>query len=635
MRTLPFLFESCVEKFPENKYLWEHNGIEYIGSSYSEIRSQVHRFSCGLLALGINDGDRAVLLSEGRNLWVVSELALLYIGATNVPLSVKLNEREDFIFRINHSESRFIIVSKGQLQKIRAFKDGFNTIEKIIVLDEVDDLQEDEISITEVLSKGDVFLDENKAIFDERRSKVTENHCANICYTSGTSADPKGTMLSHLNYYANVQQCKSLISIPPHFKTLLILPWDHSFAHTVGIYSFMIMGASVAAIQVGKSPMETLKNIPKNIKEIKPHVLMSVPALAKNFKNNIDAGVKAKGPKAYNLYQSALKLAYKVNKEGYNKKACPLQKLKMKIFDKILFSKIRANFGGNLQFFVGGGALLDIELQRFFYAIGMPMFQGYGLTEAAPVISSNAIHKHTLGSSGILAKDIQLKICDEEGAELETGKKGEIVVKGENVMHGYWKNKEADAEMLKNGWLHTGDLGYIDADGFLYVLGRFKSLLIGDDGEKYSPEGIEELMIAQSSLLEVGMLYNNQNAYTIGLFHPNISALNEALKRLHNSDLSQDKGQELALSLIQAEINEYKKGGKYEGTFPERWLPSAIGILPEGFTEQNRFLNSTLKMVRPRITEYYQSLIDYLYTPEGKNIVNGKNMNLLKLSYEK
>jgi long-chain acyl-CoA synthetase len=169
-----------------------------------------------------------------------------------------------------------------------------------------------------------------------------------------------------------------------------------------------------------------------------------------------------------------------------------LKKPLLAVYDALIFRKIRANFGGRLQFIIGGGALLDIELQRFFYAIGIPMLQGYGLTEAAPVISANTLGRHKLGSSGRIMPDLEVRICDAQGHALPPGARGEIVVRGENVMAGYWKNETATAEVLRDGWLYTGDIGYLDEDGFLYVLGRVKSLLIADDGEKYSPEQIEE-----------------------------------------------------------------------------------------------------------------------------------------------
>ena len=297
------------------------------------------------------------------------------------------------------------------------------------------------------------------------------------------------------------------------------------------------------------------------------------------------------------------------------------------LFDKLIFSKVRDNFGGELKFFVGGGALLDKELQKFYIGIGIPMFQGYGLSEATPVLSSNGPEKYRFGSSGKLVQPLELKICDSDGKELPLGEQGEIVVKGENVMAGYWKNPEATAETVKDGWLYTGDLGYMTAEGLLYVKGRFKSLLISSDGEKYSPEGIEEALVGQSKYIEQAMLYNNQSPYTIALIVPNMDSIKCMLSAM-NLKPGTPEAQEAAVKKIESELNKYKKGGDFEGMFPERWLPSTFAVLKEPFTEQNQMINSTMKMVRGKIEKAYAERIDYLYTAEGKKIMNEQNLNV-------
>ncbi|NIA29868.1 MAG: AMP-binding protein, partial [Actinobacteria bacterium] len=357
---------------------------------------------------------------------------------------------------------------------------------------------------------------------------------------------------------------------------------------------------------------------------------LSVPALAQNFRKNIEKGIRQKGPKVEKLFQRALKNAYAYNADGWSrgKGLRFLRKPLLLFFDKILFSKIREGFGGRLEFFIGGGALLDIELQRFFYAIGIPMFQGYGLTEAAPIISVNVPKRHKLGSSGTLVKNLELKICDDNGKEVPVGEEGEIVVKGENVMAGYWKNEKATRETIRDGWLYTGDIGYLDQDRFLYVLGREKSLLISSDGEKYSPEGIEEAMVSHSNYIDQVMLYNNQSPYTIALIVPNREALVRWLEE-NNLACHSKEGQKAALKLLQEQIDQFKEDGQYAGQFPTKWLPSAFAVLGEGFTEQNRFLNSTLKMVRSRIAEFYKNRMDYLFTPEGKDIFNHQNLTII------
>ncbi len=627
MKTLNYFFEEFAEKYSMNPMMYEKRTGKFEPASYKEIREQVHQFSCGLLSLGIKKGDRVSLVSEGRNAWVVSELGILYTGAINVPLSVKLMDSTDLKFRILHSESRFVIISGGQARKIEGIKNELKTVEKFIYLDPKDKYDPREIFFGDVLEMGKEYLAANHDEFEKIWQSVEPDDVANICYTSGTTADPKGIMLSHRNYTSNVEQGLSLMNIPPWYTTLLILPWDHSFAHTAGIYAVIASGASMASVQTGGNPMETLKNIPVNIKEIRPHFLLSVPALAKNFRKNIEKGIREKGALIEKLFIHALRVAYLYNGLGFDrgKGWRIILKPYLKLFDAVLFKKIRQGFGGNLRFFIGGGALLDIELQRFFYAIGIPMFQGYGLSEASPIISSNAEHRHKLGSSGFLVKNIDIKICDEDSNDLPLNSKGEIVVKGENIMPGYWRNEQATSDALKDGWLYTGDMGYLDKDGFLYVLGRFKSLLISDDGEKYSPEGIEEAFTEQSKFIDQVMLFNNQKPYTVVLLHPNKEALKKFLKE-NGYDPATEQGKAEALEFLERELLDYRTGGKYGEMFPQRWLPAAIGIIPEPFTEENRMMNSTMKMVRGVITENYEELLDYLYKPEAKNVTNERNL---------
>jgi long-chain acyl-CoA synthetase len=630
--TIPVLFENAVNKYSDNPLLREKSTDKYDFITYEQTKNNVYRFAAGLMSINVKHGDRIALISEGRNDWIISELAILYCGAINVPLSVKLIEASEIKFRLNHAECSIVITSQGQAAKIREIMNDCPSLEKIIFLDEQNEYAYNELHKDDIYKLGDVFLSQNSNKFEERWTSINSNDAANICYTSGTTSDPKGIILSHRNYTANVEQACTLMTIPEDYRTLFILPLDHSFAHTV-FYCFIYKGASIAFVKIGKTPIESLKNIPVNIKEIKPNLILSVPALAKNFRKNIEKNINDKGNITRTLFLVALKIAYLYNGLGFNKGKGMRIFLKPlnSLFDLILFSKVRDAFGGKLDFFIGGGALLDTELQKFFYAIGTPMMQGYGLSEASPVISSNALHNHKLGSSGSLVKPLELRIEDENGNALPPFSKGEIVVKGENVMLGYWKNKQATNETIKNAWLHTGDLGYIDNDGFLYVIGRYKSLLIANDGEKYSPEGIEENLIEHISFIDQVMLYNNQNNYTTGLIVLNKEAVRNWINHYSHSHKQKDDENEKAfLKHLQHEIINQDKGGKHQLKFPERWLPSTFIVLDEAFTEQNHFLNSTLKMVRVKITAFYQNQIDKLYTSDGKDICNKNNIETIK-----
>lgn len=642
-KSLPHFFEESVRKYSGNVLLWEKRSSEYRGCTYKEVRERVLVFAAGLLDAGLEQGDRVALISEGRNDWVISELAILYCGGISVPLSVKIEEPGDLQFRLQHSGCKGVIISGLHKHKVLGLANKLPDLAFVLLLDDIDDVEQQTftavkkglkakvIILDDLLKRGEAFLEKDAGLFDGILEGLQPDDYANICYTSGTTADPKGIILTHRNYLCNVEQSTAIFEVPAYYTSLHILPWDHSFAHTVGIYTLMRNGASLASLKIGRTLNETLKNIPICIKEVKPYFLLSVPALAKNFRNNIERGVREKGKIAWALFQTALKIGYTYNQRGFDKGKGWRKLLKplYKLFDIVLFKKVRLGFGGRLKFFVGGGALLDIELQRFFYAIGMPMYQGYGLTEASPVISSNTPDFHKLGSSGKVVPMLDLKICNDEGGELPIGEQGEIVVKGDNVMAGYWNNPTASSDAIRNGWLYTGDLGYLDHDGYLYVLGRTKSLLIAGDGEKYSPEGIEETMMQKSDLFDQVMLYNNQNTYTSALIVMNKAVVKEYMSR-HKLDVSTEKDQKVVLQKLKHEIERYMPGGDMGGIFPPRWLPTAAVLLTEPFSEQNKLMNSTMKIVRPAVIKHYQELLDFMYTPEGKDFFNERNKACIK-----
>ena len=626
--------EKYVAKYSKNPFLWEKNLDTNVWepTTYEETLAKAKRIAAGLMALGVQKGEKVSYLSEGRDLWVIGELGVLYAGAVNVPLSIKLGETNDLVFRVKHSDSKYIITSKFQLAKIRAILPHCPMVEKVIIFDEVPDKQENEMYLSEIIAMGDKFLAENEEQFIQRYRSIGPDDYANISYTSGTTADPKGILLTHRNYTANVEQAHSVIGVEPQDKMLIILPLDHCFAHVAGFYTMMSYGASFGTVPSGKSGKEALRNISPSIQEFKPNVMLSVPTLAKNFKKSIETSIAKKGKTIEKLYNFALKNAIAYNKEGYNKGTQFVdifRKPLMLLFDKLIFKAVRQGLGGNMKFFVGGGALLDIDLQRYYYAIGIPMYQGYGLSEATPIISANSPAKHIFGSSGKIVSPMEIKILDADGVEQPFGVKGEICIKGENVMAGYWKNPKSTADTIVDGWLHTGDMGYMRDEEMLYVVGRFKSLLIAADGEKYSPEGIEENLVESSKYIDGALLHNSQDPYTIALITPNKEAL-KAYAKEQGLDPSTEEAKVKMLELLQNEVNMYRKGGRMEGMFPGRWLPAAVCVLPEPWTEQNHFLNSSMKVVRGRVEEAYKANMEFAYTPEGKNIVN--DMNLASLS---
>ena len=430
--------EKYTHEYSELTFLREKVDGVWTETSFRETREEAYRIGAGLMQLGLKKGEKVALLSQGRNLWITSELGILYAGAVNVPLSTKLTESTDLLFRIQHSETRYVIVSEQQLPKIRSIIKDCPLVEKIIVLDPIADYQSNEMPISEVIAMGEEYLKEHSEDFKALYESVQPDDYANISYTSGTTADPKGILLTHRNYTANVEQGSSVIQCQKGDVMLIILPLDHCFAHVAGFYTMMSYGGSIATVPIGKTAIATLKNIPIAIREVKPMLMLSVPALARNFKKSIETAIKAKGKTVEKLYTFALNNAIAYNREYWNRGGWqrawryPL----IKLFDKLIFSAVRQNFGGRMKFFVGGGALLDIALQRYFMAVGMPMFQGYGLSEATPIICANSMGHAIFGSSGRIVSPLELKICDAEGNIMPDGQRGEIVIKGENVMAG-------------------------------------------------------------------------------------------------------------------------------------------------------------------------------------------------------
>ena len=634
IKTIVDFVDYYTSLYGRETFLREKVGDVWTETSYAMTREEGRIYAAGFMSIGLNKGEKVALISEGRNKWIFSELGILYAGGVDVPLSFKLESDYDLTFRINHSDSRFIVASESQIDKVRRVIGQCPAVEKVIVLDDIP-LKEGEMYVGDLRKLGEVFIKENLPALEKRIASVQPGDYANISYTSGTTADPKGILLTHNNYTSNIVQCNSVVKIEKGDVMLIITPLDHCFAHVAGFYFMMSNGGSIATVPGGKSAITMLKNIPMAIREVRPHVMLSVPALSRNFRKNIEAGIRKKGPKVQKLYDFALNNAIKYNREYYNMgKPCwrlwwrkPIKDL----MDKLVFKGVREGFGGRMKFFIGGGALLDIELQRYFCAIGIPIFQGYGLTEATPVICANSAGHARFGSSGRTVEPMDIKICDEEHNEVPHGTTGEIVIRGGNVMAGYWKNPEATAVTVVDGWLYTGDRGYICKEDprYLYVTGRFKSLLISSDGEKYSPEGYEDSLADGSKFIDASVLYNNQSPYTVVLVIPSKPALQEAVKA-KGIDPASEEGLRAQLDIIKGEVDSYRPGGRHQGLFPEKWLPAAIIVGETPFTEQNGMLNTTAKMVRGKVEKFYADRIAYAMTAEGKDLYNSRNIESLK-----
>ncbi len=639
-RTVLRMLKEAAAKYSDIPYALKKTDSGYVGTTFSQVREQARMFAAWLVAQNVTKGDRAAIIAEGSPEWLISELGLLSAGMISVPLSIKLLS-DEIPFRIEHSESKLICTTHNQLEKVaNAMRNIRSADMRIVYFDDdvewarsilhTSSISEDcLISLSEALSIGDSLLkqhDEYGKKLDSIEEEVEEDDVVTISYTSGTTGNPKGIMLSHLNYWSNCHDAIDLFDNPMYFRTLLILPVDHSFAHTVGLYTAMICGISLYFVDSRGGGIATLRNIPINLKESNPIFLFTVPSLSGNFMKKIIAAIEEKGGLIERIFKKGIEAGILWNGDGYHK---PPFKDRFKAFfpyftaKLLVFNTIKKTlFGDAIRFCVGGGASLDIKQQQFFAALGVPVYQGYGLTEAAPIISSNTPRIHKFGTSGIIAPSVRCKIMDERGDEVPLGTVGHITITGENVMLGYYKNPEATAEVLRDGRLWTGDLGFMDEEGFLSVIGRAKALLIRDDGEKYSPEEIEEAITMSTDVFDQIMVWCDHRKYTIALVTlDEVKVKNLIAKRsLHSA--------EALLEVLIDEFYRFKndpKAKKVQST----WIPSVFQIVEEPFSEQNGTINSTMKLVRHKVSEVYKEYIEYSYLPEGSTTMNKKNLSLL------
>jgi long-chain acyl-CoA synthetase len=626
-RTVITMLADAKEAYPELPYLLRKGDRGYKGLSFLEAADGAERVASALITRGFSKGDRVAILAEGDPDWVVFELGVVLAGCVSVPLSIKLLP-EEIPFRLNHAQTSAILVTKNTAEKFASVRAGLDDPKLLVVY------SGDEASLAALVESGSLLPDSSlrfDALVAEgeaaridastelaaRKSAALEDDTVTICYTSGTTGNPKGIMLTHLNYWSNCHDAVEAFELKHELTTLVILPLDHSFAHTVALYTALVRGNCLAFVDARGGGMAILRNIPQNLKEVRPDFLLTVPSLSGNFMKKICRGVEEKGGLIKAIFDSGLKAGIERNGNGFNKPSFLVRLSRFfpwALANLIVFPSLRKIFGGRLMYCVGGGALLDVKQQEFFKAIGVPIYQGYGLTEAAPIISSNTPRLHKLGSSGMVMKSVTCRILRPDGTECAVGERGEIVIRGDNVMKGYFRNEEASAKALRDGWLFTGDLGYFDSDGFLVVVGREKALLIAEDGEKYSPEEIEEAIVNCSSLVSQVMLYNDHRKYTSALV-----VVDAARLRSTCADA------EAALKAVKDSFYAFRTDPSFASRFPQTWIPTTFLVLTEPFTEQNHMINSSLKLVRHKVTEAYGPEIEFMYSRPGSLAENERN----------
>ena len=585
------LFHHQVRLFQDKPYLWKKIDGKYTSLSWKQVREQVDSIAKGLINLGILKGDRVVILSENRPEWQIADLAIMSIGAISVP-AYTTSTTSDYIHIINHSEARCIIISSHSLAlKALPAVVKSSKCKNLIKIDNDKNNYNEPVNITSWNTLVKEYNDDKPIDFEEEAKTQQRKDTACIIYTSGTGGHPKGVMLSHGAMLTNCtgakELLKNLIKDLKEIRFLSWLPLSHSYEHTL---QFFKMGISSQIFYA-----ESIDTLLVNMGEVKPHFMTAVPRFYDSLHTRISQGLKKQGKISQLLFASTLKLG---KKNYFNEKMNGLEKITNKLLDKIVRRKVNKRFGGNLKALISGGSALNFEVGLYLTALGLPLLQGYGQTETAPVVSANPPEKVKLDTVGIVFKGTEVKIADD----------GEILVRGENVMNGYWNDPHSTNATIIDGWVHTGDIGEFDEDNYLKITDRKKDIIVNAGGDNISPSRIEAKLDIAPEIAQ-SMLYGDYKNYLVAIIVPNKEeALIWAKENNKSEDLSiliEDEDFIKIIKQITVRINKNLSVIEQVRKFI---------LIDHEFTIENGMMTPSMKVRRFKVKEKYEESLENLYS---------------------
>ncbi len=585
---LPAMFFEQAGKLADRPFLWTKRDGTYRSIAWREVESAVRALSQGLQGLGLKPGDRVVLVSENRPEWLIADLAIMSAGAISVPAYVT-NTTADHAHILNNSGAAGAIVSSRSLsERLLPAAAQAEACRWVVAIEDPGPPQDG----LELRGWDDLLAarrDQDGGA-DWAPVETRRDDTACFIYTSGTGGIPKGVMLSHGNILAN---CESAFHLLEAFGLgdevfLSFLPLSHSYEHTAGQFFPISIGAEIYYAE----GVETLLT---NLAEARPTIMTAVPRLYEMMHQRILRGVEKAGGFKKKLFDTALELGLKKYRDPGS--LGPLERLLDLLAERLVRDKMRARFGGRLKAMVSGGAALNPDIGIFFTALGLPVLQGYGQTEAAPVISANPPGRVKMHTVGPPLSGVEIKIADD----------GEILVRGGLVMKGYWQDEEATAQALRDGWLHTGDIGEIDDDGYLRITDRKKDIIVLSGGDNVSPARIEGMLTLQPELGQA-MVYGDKRPHLVALLVPEEEFLRgwarEKGKKPDLAELCEDPELRAALGAAVDRVN---------GTLSNIEKLRRYVVAPEAFSVDNEMLTPTLKIRRHKIKGVYGAGLDALY----------------------
>jgi long-chain acyl-CoA synthetase len=553
--------------------------------------STVRALGLGLASLGIGRGDRVAILSENRPEWTAFDHALLNIGAVNVPIYPTLLT-DQIRFILDNSQARVLMVSsEAQLRKVEPALAALPELRQIVLLDPAATAPPRTLGWGEVLRRGEEAHRSDPQAFERGRAAIGPGDLASILYTSGTTGEPKGVMLTHGNFASNVDATLRIIPFSEADVTLSFLPLTHVFERMVE-FAYLGAGATIAYA-------ESIEAVPQNIAEIRPTVVASVPRLFEKVHARVLDGVQASSPMRRLLFALALAVGRRQARARLaGRGAAAWVRLLHPLTDHLVCAKVRARMGGRLRFFISGGAPLSAAIAEFFYAMGIRVLEGYGLTETSPVIAVNLLERTRLGTVGPIVPGLQVKIAAD----------GEILVRGPSVMKGYFRNDEATREAIRDGWFHTGDIGRIDPDGFLMITDRKKEVLKTSGGKMVAPQPIENLLKGDRFISQA-VLIGDRRKFISALIAPDVAWMESYArhKGIPFASVEELRAHPRVLDLYRRRIEARMQG------HPSYEVVKKFRLLPAELTQEAGELTPTLKVKRRVVEEKYRDLIESMY----------------------
>ncbi len=592
--SLPDMLFKRASVDPSAPVLWAKRGEQWQSLSWGELASRVRNLAKALIARGIEPGDRVLLACENRPEWCIAHFAIMSSGAITVPAYTTHTEH-DYTHLLNDSGAKAVVISSAQLGK-RCLPAVAKAPDCRFVIS----LEPQEAA----LGQGQALCDwaeeeaagaEAEVDLDGRLAALDKDAACIFIYTSGTGGTPKGVMLSHRNIFTNCGSAFDLLSsfgIEEAQQTFLsFLPLSHSYEHAAGLCFPLSIRAQIYYA-------ESVEKLAANMAEVRPTLMTAVPRLYESMRQRILSGLKHQPALRQKLFHKTVELGLK---RAAGERLGLIDGLKDKVLERLVREKVRQRFGGRLQALVSGGAALNPEIGNFFQALGLTLLQGYGQTESSPVVSCNRPNKVKMASVGPPLDGVTVKIAED----------GEILVQGDNVMLGYWQAPDATDTVIQNGWLHTGDVGHLDDDGYIYITDRKKDILVVSGGDNVSPARLEGLLTMEAEI-EQACVVGDRKPYLVALIVPSKAAVD---------DWAKAKGVAAELSQLAKDPAFREHMGEVVGRTNAKLSVieriRRFALASDGFTIDNEMMTPTMKIRRHKILAAYGPALEALYEKKG------------------